>query len=231
MAQRLVRAKRKIRNAGDPLPGAARPPAPRAHRRACSQCCTCCSTRATARPRGQTGPRGPLRRGHPAGAAAGPADAGRAGGGRAARADAAARLPPRRPDRRRRVSWSPWRTRTAPLGPRRDRRGAAGPAGRAAGRPSAGPYQLQAAIAACHASAAKAAGTDWPAIARVYGQLARINPSPVVELNRAVAVGMARGPEAGLALMDALAESGALAGYHLLPGRPRRPPAPPRTAG
>ena len=54
-------------------------------------------------------------------------------------------------------------------------------------------------------------------IARVYGQLARINPSPVVELNRAVAVGMAQGPEAGLALMDSLAQSGALAGYHLLP--------------
>ena len=54
-------------------------------------------------------------------------------------------------------------------------------------------------------------------IARVYGQLARITPSPVVELNRAVAVGMARGPEAGLALMDSLADSGALAGYHLLP--------------
>jgi RNA polymerase sigma-70 factor (ECF subfamily) len=84
-----------------------------------------------------------------------------------------------------------------------------------AGRP--GPYQLQAAIASCHASADKAADTDWPVIARVYGQLARISPSPVVELNRAVAVGMAQDPEAGLALMDSLAESGALAGYHLLP--------------
>jgi RNA polymerase sigma-70 factor, ECF subfamily len=84
-----------------------------------------------------------------------------------------------------------------------------------AGRP--GPYQLQALIASCHASADKAADTDWPVIARVYGQLARITPSPVVELNRAVAVGMARGPAAGLALVDSLAESGALAGYHLLP--------------
>jgi RNA polymerase sigma-70 factor, ECF subfamily len=54
-------------------------------------------------------------------------------------------------------------------------------------------------------------------IARVYGQLGRINPSPVVELNRAVAVGMAQGPDAGLALLDALAAGGALAGYHLLP--------------
>jgi RNA polymerase sigma-70 factor, ECF subfamily len=84
-----------------------------------------------------------------------------------------------------------------------------------AGQP--GPYQLQAVIAACHAGAGKASDTDWPVIARVYGQLARIAPSPVVELNRAVAVGMAQGPEAGLALVDALAGSGALAGYHLLP--------------
>jgi RNA polymerase sigma-70 factor (ECF subfamily) len=84
-----------------------------------------------------------------------------------------------------------------------------------AGRP--GPYQLQAVIASCHAGAGEADDTDWAVIARVYGQLARIAPSPVVELNRAVAVGMAQGPEAGLALVDALAESGALAGYHLLP--------------
>jgi hypothetical protein len=80
-----------------------------------------------------------------------------------------------------------------------------------------GPYQLQAVIASCHASADKAADTDWPVIARVYRQLGRINPSPVVELNRAVAVGMAQGPQAGLALLDALAAGGALAGYHLLP--------------
>jgi RNA polymerase sigma-70 factor (ECF subfamily) len=84
-----------------------------------------------------------------------------------------------------------------------------------AGRP--GPYQLQAVIAACHASAVQAADTDWPLIARVYGQLARITPSPVVALNRAVAVGMAQSPQAGLALLDSLAESGELAGYHLLP--------------
>jgi RNA polymerase sigma-70 factor, ECF subfamily len=84
-----------------------------------------------------------------------------------------------------------------------------------AGRP--GPYQLQAVIAACHASADRAADTDWPVIARVYGQLGRINPSPVVELNRAVAVGMAQGPDDGLALLDALAAAGGLAGYHLLP--------------
>ena len=84
-----------------------------------------------------------------------------------------------------------------------------------AGEP--GPYQLQAAIASCHASAGNAADTDWQTIARVYWQLARIAPSPVVELNRAVAVGMAQGPEAGLALLDTLAASSALAGYRLLP--------------
>jgi RNA polymerase sigma-70 factor, ECF subfamily len=86
-----------------------------------------------------------------------------------------------------------------------------------AGAGAAGPYRLQATIAACHASAARAEQTDWPAIARLYGQLAGLTPSPVVELNRAVAVGMADGPAAGLALVDALAASGALAGYRLLP--------------
>jgi RNA polymerase sigma-70 factor, ECF subfamily len=85
----------------------------------------------------------------------------------------------------------------------------------ARGRP--GPYQLQAAIAACHATAADAADTDWPQIAMLYAQLARMVPSEVVELNRAVAVGMAEGPAAGLALVDELAASGQLAGYHLLP--------------
>ena len=80
-----------------------------------------------------------------------------------------------------------------------------------------GPYQVQAAISACHAGAASAADTDWTQIATLYAQLARLSPSPVVELNRAVAVAMADGPAAGLVLVDALADSGALAGYHLLP--------------
>ena len=83
------------------------------------------------------------------------------------------------------------------------------------GRP--GPYQVQAAIAACHATARDAAETDWAEIAALYRELARMVPSAVVELNRAVAVAMADGPEAGLALVDALDASGALAGYHLLP--------------
>ena len=85
----------------------------------------------------------------------------------------------------------------------------------ALGRP--GPYQLQAAIAACHAQASTAAATDWPQIAALYGELARVTGSPVVELNRAVAVAMADGPGAGLARLEPLAASGALAGYHHLP--------------
>jgi RNA polymerase sigma-70 factor (ECF subfamily) len=83
------------------------------------------------------------------------------------------------------------------------------------GRPGA--YQVQAAIAACHATAADAADTDWAQIAALYGELARLVPSPVVELNRAVAVAMAYGPAAGLELVTALDASGALRGYHLLP--------------
>jgi len=82
------------------------------------------------------------------------------------------------------------------------------------GRP--GPYQVQAAIAACHVTAARASDTDWAQIALLYGQLARFLPTPVVELNRAVAVGMADGPSAGLVLVEALEATGKLAGYHLL---------------
>ena len=81
----------------------------------------------------------------------------------------------------------------------------------------AGPYQLQAAIAACHTTAADAADTDWAQIAQLYGRLAQLVPSAVVELNRAVAVAMADGPAAGLQLVEALDASGDLAGYHLLP--------------
>jgi RNA polymerase sigma factor (sigma-70 family) len=80
-----------------------------------------------------------------------------------------------------------------------------------------GPYSLQAAIAACHARALVAEETDWARIAGLYGELARLAPSPVVELNRAVAVGMAFGPAAGLELVDALTGEPALQGYHLLP--------------
>jgi RNA polymerase sigma factor (sigma-70 family) len=80
-----------------------------------------------------------------------------------------------------------------------------------------GNYALQAAIAACHAHALHAKDTDWKRIASLYARLAEVAPSPVVELNRAVAVSMAEGPQAGLQLVDALQGERALAGYHLLP--------------
>ena len=80
-----------------------------------------------------------------------------------------------------------------------------------------GPYAIQAAIAACHARASTNEQTDWPRIASLYGDLSQVNPSPVVELNRAVAVGMAFGPEAGLELANPLQQDPALRGYHLLP--------------
>jgi RNA polymerase sigma-70 factor (ECF subfamily) len=79
-----------------------------------------------------------------------------------------------------------------------------------------GPYQIQAAIAACHANAAKASDTDWDEIARLYDRLHVLAPTPVVALNRAVAVAMAWGPAAGLELAEALEASGQLAGYYLL---------------
>ncbi|MGM7644990.1 RNA polymerase sigma factor [Nocardia sp. JW2] len=79
-----------------------------------------------------------------------------------------------------------------------------------------GPYQVQAAIAACHATAPDAASTDWPQIAALYRELAQLAPSPVVDLNRAVAVAMAESIPAGLALVDEIAESGRLDGYYLL---------------
>jgi RNA polymerase sigma-70 factor, ECF subfamily len=80
-----------------------------------------------------------------------------------------------------------------------------------------GPYVLQASIAACHARAYRPEQTDWAKITELYGVLAEVMPSPIVELNRAVAVGMAFGPEAGLALVDQLASEPSLRGYHLLP--------------
>jgi RNA polymerase sigma-70 factor (ECF subfamily) len=80
-----------------------------------------------------------------------------------------------------------------------------------------GPYALQGAIAACHARARRADETDWARIAALYDELARVMPSPVVELNRAVAIGMAAGPAAGLELVDGLTSEPVLESYHLLP--------------
>ena len=80
-----------------------------------------------------------------------------------------------------------------------------------------GPYALQAAIAACHARARTAAETDWARIVTLYNTLSRLTPSPIVELNKAVAVAMADGPAAGLELVDALTSEPLLKAYHLLP--------------
>ncbi len=88
---------------------------------------------------------------------------------------------------------------------------------RALGSGTVGPYGLQAAIAACHADARTPADTDWERIAALYDGLAQLTRSPVVELNRAVAVGRAFGPEAGLSIVEALGEDPSLSGYHLLP--------------
>ncbi|MCU1494901.1 MAG: polymerase subunit sigma-24 [Acidimicrobiaceae bacterium] len=87
----------------------------------------------------------------------------------------------------------------------------------ALGRAGNGPYSIQAAIAACHARVARYGDTDWTTIAALYGRLTLLTPSPVVELNRAVAVSMSDGPAAGLELVDALADAPALRDYHLLP--------------
>jgi RNA polymerase sigma-70 factor, ECF subfamily len=80
-----------------------------------------------------------------------------------------------------------------------------------------GRYVLQAAIAACHARATRPENTDWQRIATLYGQLAALDPSPIIELNRAVAISMAQGPSAGLAVVDRLLHEPALGDYHLLP--------------
>jgi RNA polymerase sigma-70 factor (ECF subfamily) len=88
---------------------------------------------------------------------------------------------------------------------------------RALRRGQVGVYQIQAAIAALHAEATTPERTDWPQIAALYALLLRLQPSPVIELNRAVAIGMAAGPAAGLALLDGIEARGELRGYHLLP--------------
>jgi RNA polymerase sigma-70 factor, ECF subfamily len=97
------------------------------------------------------------------------------------------------------------------------RRGLAGleRAGKVGG--TLGPYTLQAAIAACHARALTAEATDWERIATLYDALAEMTPSPIVELNRAVAVSMAYGPDEGLEIIDSIVADPALKSYHLLP--------------
>ena len=124
----------------------------------------------------------------------------------------------RRPDRAVRRAGPAARPGPGPLGSAADppRPGGAGPGGGSSAA-TAGPYVLQAAIAACHARAFRPEETDWARITALYGVLAEVMPSPIVELNRAVAVSMAFGPQAGLDLVDQLAAEPSLRGYHLLP--------------
>ena len=160
--------------------------------------------------RHRTGPGRPVRRGDLARPGTAPAGAGRRGERGPARADAAHSLARGGPPRRRRPRRSSWPTRTGPAGIRMIAEGSA--LLDAASRGAARPYQLQAAIAAVHAGTVLRP-TDWSQIAALYRQLARRSPSPVVEVNRAVAVGMADGPLAGLAVLAPVVRSGQLDGY------------------
>ena len=129
--------------------------------------------------------------------------------------DAPARCPPRGAGRAGRGDRPARGPGSVALGPRPDRRGAgAGPPGTGAGTP--GPFQVQAAIAALHDEAVTPSDTDWPQIVRLYEALRAMTPSPVVELNLAVAVAMAAGPAVGLAMMDGIAASGELERYPYL---------------
>ena len=136
---------------------------------------------------------------------------------RAGRPDGTPGLAVRRPHPARRHPRAAGRPGPDPLGPRADGRGRAALAradGLGRGR---GNYALQAAIAECHAVAPSVDRTDWAQIVLLYEALGRIAPSPVVELNRAVAVSMATGPATALAIVDGLVSAGALRGSHLLP--------------
>ena len=135
----------------------------------------------------------------------------RAGGARPAGAHAPARLAARRAGRRGRRAGAARGPGPLALGPRGDRRGRRAGRARAGARRRSGPYALQAFIAAEHG---RPGGPDWTRVAGAYDRLLAVQGGPVVALNRAVAVAMARGPEAGLALMDELA--GELGDYHLL---------------
>ncbi len=207
MTRRITRAKAKIADAGIPYAVPGGPGADRAAPRRPG------GALPAVHPRLQRGRRAGLRRrGDPARPAAVAADARPARAGRAARALPPPALAACRPPRRRRGARDARRPGPVALGPRRDRRGARAPR---RGSTTAGPYALQAEIAACHATAASAADTDWHRIADRYDALARIAPSPVIELNRAVAHGYAHGPAAGLALLAAARAGGALDDYPL----------------
>src|SRR5690606_23798882 len=144
------------------------------------------------------------------------AHAGGAGGPRPGRPHGAAGVPAARPRRARPRAHPPAGPGPRPLGPAPAAARPRGPGARRTAR-AARPLHAPASSAACHARARTAEETDWVRIAFLYGQLSALMPTPVVELNRAVAISMAYGPAAALPLVDALLDEPSLRSYHLLP--------------
>ena len=212
LAQRIVRAKSKIRDARIPyeVPGAAELPA---RLDAVLRVVYLVFNEGYAASSGDAlAARGPVRRGDPPRQAAGRTPAGARSGG-TARADVAAGLAPRRADLGRPATSCCSTNRIARCGTARRSRRASRSCARALASRRFGPYTLQAAIAAVHAEAATPAATDWGRIVATYDLLLQVEPSPVIELNRAAAVAMRDGPAAGLELVDALLARGELADY------------------
>ncbi len=217
MAQRLVRVKRKIRDARLPF---AVPPRDRLAERLDGVMLVVylVFTEGYAATSGKVWIRRQLcGRGDPAGAIAVRADSAQPGVARVAGADAAARFAAHARASGLTMKSSRWKNKIANFGIGGRSRKACRLLEAALREGATGEYALQAAIAALHARAQRAEDTDWAQIARLYDALLQKQPSPVVELNRAAAVAMAEGPSSGLALIDALEAKGELAGYHLLP--------------
>ena len=228
MAQRIVRAKRKLRDNHAPyrIPSAAELPDRLGVVLAAISLIF--TEGHTATSGDALGAHRPVRRGDPPRARARRADARRARGRRAARAHAAHRRPPAGPHRRPTDRWCAWPTRTGPGGTVRSSPRDTTWSGRACAATSPGPFQIQAAIAAVHDDAPTADATDWGQIVALYDQLDALRPNAVVELNRAIAIGERDGADAGLAALDAL-DPEPFGVVPAVPRSPRRPAVPSRT--